>query len=318
MKIVVLDGYTLNPGDLSWDDLKNIGDVVIYDRTPEDKTLERAENAQIVLTNKVILDKKKIEALPKLTYIGVLATGYNVIDLKAASDRGITVTNIPAYSTDSVAQNVFAHLLEITQNVSYHSRRVFAGAWVNSKDFSFWEKPLVELSGMTMGIIGFGRIGKAVANLAQAFGMNVIVYNRSAIKQLPQGIKAVSLDRIFDSSDVISLHCPLTDDNYQMINVARLNRMKRSAILINTARGALIDEQALADALNSGRIYAAGLDVLSSEPPKESNPLLKAKNCFITPHIAWATRAARSRLMDIAVNNIKSFIEGRPVNVVNS
>jgi glycerate dehydrogenase len=240
-----------------------------------------------------------------------------VVDLHAASEKGIIVTNIPAYSTNSVAQNVFALLLEITQNVGHHSKRVFEGAWVNSKDFSFREKPLIELNEMTMGIIGFGRIGRAAANIAQAFGMTVITHNRSEINNLPPWVTAVSLDDIFNKSDVISLHCPLTDENSKMINSKRLEQMKSSAILINTARGPLIDEQALADALNSAEIYAAGLDVLSTEPPQKDNPLLKAKNCFITPHIAWATKSARSRLMDIATHNVESFLEGKTLNTVN-
>ena len=317
MKIVVLDGYTLNPGDLSWDELKELGELTVYERTTADKTVERAREAQAVFTNKVVLDKEIIASLPELIYIGVLATGYNVVDLQAAAGKGIVVTNIPAYSTNSVAQMVFAHLLELTMNVGRHSALVHEGAWVNSKDFCFWEQPLVELKGLTMGIIGFGRIGRAVGNLAQAFGMKVIAHNRSQPSSIPDWVEMVGLDDIFTRSDVVTLHCPLTHENEKMINAERLSQMKNSAFLINTARGGLVDEQALAEALNSGKIAGAGLDVLSSEPPLEDNPLLKAKNCFITPHIAWATKAARKRLMDIAVDNLKHFINGKPLNVVN-
>ena len=317
MKIVVLDGYTLNPGDLSWDELERVGDIKVYERTPEDKTLERARDAEIIFTNKVILDQEIIKKLTKLKYIGVLATGYNVVDLQAASEKGIVVTNIPAYSTNSVAQMVFAHLLELAMNVGHHSSRVYEGAWVNSRDFCFWERPLTELYGLTMGIIGFGRIGRAVGNLAQAFGMKVIAHNRSQPVSLPQWVRMAAIDDVFSTSDVVSLHCPLTAENEKMVNAQRLKQMKNSAFLINTARGALIDEQALADALNNGDIAGAGLDVLSTEPPQKDNPLLKAKNCFITPHIAWATKSARIRLMNIAADNLKHFIDGKPVNVVN-
>ncbi len=317
MNIVVLDGYTLNPGDLSWNELEKLGDLTVYERTPADKTLERARDAEIIFTNKVVLNKDIINNLPNLNYIGVLATGYNVVDLQAASEKGIIVTNIPAYSTNSVAQMVFAHLLELTLNVGHHSSRVYEGTWVNAKDFSFREKPLTELDGLTMGIIGFGRIGRAVGNLAQAFGMKVIAHNRSQPPSLPDWITMTTLDDIFNTSDVVSLHCPLTVENEKMVNTQRLRQMKNSAFLINTARGPLVDEQALADALNKGEIAGAGLDVLSTEPPREDNPLLKAKNCFITPHIAWATKLARIRLMNIAADNLRHFLEGSPVNVVN-
>ncbi len=317
MKIVVLDGYTLNPGDLSWDEVERLGNLTVYERTAPDQTVERAQEADIVFTNKVILNRENIEQLPNLKYIGVLATGYNVVDLQAASAHRITVTNIPAYSTDSVAQMVFAHLLELTMNIGYHSARVYRGAWVNAKDFCFWEKPLTELKEMTFGIIGFGRIGRAVGNLAQAFGMRVIAHNRSQPASIPHWVKMVGIDEVFTTSDVVSLHCPLTAENEKMVDARRLKQMKKNAFLINTARGPLVDEQALAAALKDGEIAGAGLDVLSSEPPHADNPLLKAKNCFITPHIAWATKASRIRLMNIAVENLKHFIEGNTINAVN-
>ena len=318
MNIVVLDGYTLNPGDLSWDALKQFGSCVIHDRTPSQQIFERARDAEVVFTNKVVLNRDTILALPKLKYIGVLATGYNVVDIAAAKERGIPVTNIPDYGTHSVAQHTFALLLELTQHAGHHAQTVRDGRWAAGADFCYWDSPLVELHGLTFGVIGFGKIGRAVAKLADAFGMKVLAHNRSQPKELPPHFEFVPLDELLARSDVVSLHCPLTPDNKQFINAVRLARMKPTAFLLNTSRGPLLDEQAVAEALNSGRIAGAAVDVLSVEPPKADNPLLAAKNCLVTPHIAWATRAARSRLMDIAVENIRAFLAGTPRNVVNS
>lgn len=315
MKIVVLDGYTLNPGDLSWGELEGLGECTVHDRTSADMLMQRAQGARILLTNKVILDREAIEKLPDLSYIGVLATGYNVVDLEAAGERGITVTNVPAYSTDSVAQFVFALLLEIVSGVGMHDRAVHEGKWVRSPDFTFREISTVELAGRTMGIVGYGAIGKAVARIAQAFGMEVIVHTRTPGKD--DVVRYVDLDTVFAESDVVSLHCPLTPETRDLVNSDRLGRMKSTAYLINTSRGPVVDERALAEALNSGRIAGAGLDVLSSEPPPEDNPLLRARNCVITPHIAWATLAARKRLMDTVVGNVRAWMEGKPVNVVS-
>lgn len=316
MQIVVLDGHTLNPGDLSWAGLHELGQCQIHDRTSPDDIVQRAQEAEIVLTNKTQLSKETIAQLPKLRYIGVLATGYNVVDVEAASQQNICLTNIPAYGTVSVAQMVFAHLLNLTQHVAEHGQSVQAGDWSRSRDFCYWNFPLVELAGLTMGIIGLGRIGQTTARLALGFGMKVIYFDveKSITPQLDA--QAVDLDTLFKESDVVSLHCPLTDSNYRLVNEQRLQLMKPTAFLINTSRGPLIDEKALADALNTGKIAGAGLDVLSREPPEADNPLTKAKNCYITPHIAWATRAARQRLMDIALTNIRAFINGKPQNVV--
>lgn len=316
MKIVVLDGYAANPGDLSWNDLKNLGDVTVYDRTSQEELMERATDAEIILTNKVALDADSLRALPKLKYIGVLATGYNIIDTKAAHDLGIVVTNIPAYSTDSVAQMVFAHILNITQRVGHYAVENRGGRWTDNPDFCYWDTPLTELSGKTIGIIGLGHTGSATARIALSFGMKVKAFTSKDSSSLPDGIEKASLDEIFSNADIVSLHCPLTDSTREMVNADRLKMMKPTAILINTGRGPLVNEQDLADALNSGTIYAAGVDVLSSEPPKADNPLLSANNCFITPHIAWATEEARVRLMDIAVNNVRAFISGFPINQV--
>ncbi len=314
MKIVVLDGYTLNPGDLSWDELKGLGECTVYDRTAPDKLLERAKGARVLLTNKVILDREAMEQLPDLSYVGVLATGYNVVDAEAAVDRGVVVTNVPAYSTDSVAQLVFALLLEHASGVGRHNEAVHAGKWSRSPDFSFSVIPTTELAGLTMGIVGYGAIGRAVARIAGAFGMKVIVHTRSARQN--DGIEFVDLNTIFTESDVVSLHCPLTPETENLVNGERLKSMKTAGILINTSRGPLVDETALADALNKGRIAGAAVDVLSVEPPLEENPLLSARNCIITPHIAWATLAARKRLMETVVGNVRAWMEGRPVNVV--
>jgi glycerate dehydrogenase len=316
MKIVILDGYTLNPGDISWAGFETLGDITVYDRTPPDKIIERSENAEIILTNKTIVNKKTLEQLPKLKYIGVLATGYNIVDVKVANEKNIIVTNIPSYGTSSVAQMVFALLLELTQNVGYHSNSVQKGRWSESEDWCYWDKPLIELDGLTMGIIGFGRIGKAAAKIANAFGMNVIANDAVTIESPPDWIKIVDQETIFRESDVISLHCPLTNENKEFVNSKKINLMKKSAYIINTSRGLLINEEDLAHALNGKRIAGAGLDVLSKEPPDETNPLLTAMNCIITPHIAWATKAARQRLMNIAVENLETYLEGKAQNVI--
>jgi glycerate dehydrogenase len=318
MKIVVLDGYALNPGDLSWEGLKTLGDVTVYDRTPVEKRFERAKDAQIVITNKTPIDKELLDKLKGVKYIGVLATGYNVVDIEEAKKRGVVVTNVPAYSTDSVAQMVFALLLELSNHTKSHSDAVKCGSWTRSKDFCFWNHPLVELSGKTIGIIGFGSIGAKVAEISEAFGMKVIVYSRT-IKNQENGknLRWVNLDELFKEADVVSLHCPLLSETKGLINRDTLKKMKNNAILINTSRGGLIIESDLAEALNNGVIGGAGLDVLTVEPPEKDNPLLRAKNCVITPHISWATKQARERLMAIAVANLKSFLEDQPVNVVN-
>lgn len=316
MKIVILDGYTLNPGDLSWEGIKNLGECTIYDRTPPEKTVERAGDAEAVFTNKVVFNHEVISQLPNLKFIGVLATGYNVVDLDAATKAGIVVTNIPAYSTASVAQMVFSHILHIVQNVSRHADSVKKGDWAKSIDFSYHLTPQTELAGKTIGIIGFGQIGQAVAKIALAFGMNVIFHNRSK-KETNPDIRQVDLNMLLAESDFISINCPLTDENAGFINKVAIGKMKTSAILINTGRGPLINETDLAEALNKGRIAGAGLDVLSTEPPSPNNPLLTAKNCYITPHIAWATTEARERLMQIATENLKSFLKGTPQNKVN-
>ena len=317
MKIVILDGYTLNPGDISWAGFETLGDFTMYDRSPPDKIIERSKYAEIILTNKTIISKEIIERLPKLKYIGVLATGYNIVDVKAANQKNIIVTNIPSYGTSSVAQMVFALLLELTQNVGHHSNSVRSGNWSKSEDWCYWDKPLIELDGLTMGIIGFGRIGKATGKIANAFGMNVIANDAVTIESPPDWVSMVDQDTIFQESDVVSLHCPLTSANKHFINSAKINLMKRSSFLINTSRGLLINEEDLAHALNSERIAGAGLDVLSEEPPDNTNPLLSAKNCIITPHIAWATKSAMQRLMNIAVRNLKSYLNGKQVNVIN-
>ena len=318
MRIVVLDGYTLNPGDLSWDSLEKLGNCTIYDRTPEEAIIPRGEGAAILLTNKTPITRDTITALPGLQYIGVLATGYNIVDVAAARERGIVVTNVPTYGTASVAQLVFAHLLNLAQNVGHHAQTVRQGRWSQSRDFCYWDFPLIELQGSVMGIIGLGSIGLATARIAEAFGMSVVAHDRPDT-ELPPGstTKLVQLDDLFRTSDVVSLHCPLTTATRHIVNRDRLAMMKKSAFLINTSRGPLIDEPALASALNGGTIAGAGLDVLSVEPPIADNPLLSARNCYITPHIAWATAAARARLLTIAVDNVALFIKGNPQNVVN-
>ena len=316
MKIVVLDGYCLNPGDLSWEAMGSLGDLQVYDRTSPSELLERAEGAEVLITNKTLISDKDMDALPELKYIGVLATGYNVVDVEAAKKKGIVVTNIPAYSTHSVAQMVFAHILNITQRVEHYACLNRHGKWSDSADFSYWDTELIELDGKWMGIVGFGNIGQATARIALAFGMKVAVYTSKPQSDLPEGVIKMDLDQLFSTCDVVSLHCPLTPSTREIVNAKRLNLMKPNAILINTGRGPLVNEQDLADALNEGRIMAAGIDVLSIEPADPSNPLLSARNCFITPHIAWATKEARTRLMQIAVSNLKEFLNGNVVNNV--
>jgi glycerate dehydrogenase len=313
--IVVLDGYTLNPGDLTWDRLERLGKCTFHDRTPADQIIDRARDASIVLTNKVVLSRAVLDHLPQLEYIGVLATGTNVVDFDAASAHKIIVTNVPAYSTSSVAQLVFAHLLHFTHHVSEHSASVRRGDWAASDDFCYWNHPLVELDGLTMGIVGLGQIGRAVARLADAHGMRVFAVSTSS-QEPPDYVELVPMERLLHESDVVSLHCPLTPATTQLINRARLALMKPTALLINTSRGPVVDEEALAEALNSGQIAGAGLDVLAVEPPPADHPLVAASNCHITPHIAWASRSARQRLLATAVRNIEAFLEGKPENVV--
>ncbi len=318
MKIVVLDGYTLNPGDLSWKELEELGDITVYDRTPKELVPERAEDADIVFTNKTPLGSEAISRLNKLKFIGVLATGYNVVDVLAAKEKGIIVSNIPGYGTSSVAQFTFALLLELCHRVQRHSDTVAEGRWVRSPDFSYWDSPLTELAGKTIGIIGFGDIGSKVGDLATAFGMDIIATARrqNGQEQRPN-FRWADLDTLLRESDVVSLHCPLFPETQGLLNARRLKTMKRSAFVLNTSRGPLIVEKDLADALNDETIAGAAVDVLSIEPPSNDNPLFSAKNCIITPHIAWATKEARQRLMTIAANNLSEFIKGRPVNIVN-
>lgn len=318
MRIVVLDGFTLNPGDLSWAAIEKLGETVVYERTRPEEVADRLEGAEIALTNKVVLDAAMLRRLsPTLRYIGVLATGYNVVDVEAARELGICVTNIPAYSTASVAQMVFSHLLNLTNHVAYYTQQaVDEGKWVASQDFSFCDRPLTELAGRTMGLVGLGRIGSAVANIAQAFGMKVVAYTSKRQEELPGYIKKAGMDEIFMQSDVVSLHCPLTEDTRYLVDEKRLRMMKKNAILINTGRGPLIDEAAVANALNQGMLGAYAADVLSVEPAQADNPLLSAPRVQLTPHIAWATREARERLMQICALNIAHFIEGNPQNTV--
>ena len=328
MKIVEMDCYAANPGDISWEPWKNIAlpdggvcDFVMYERTAPELVVERAKGADMVITNKVMFSREVMEALPELRYIGVLATGYNVVDIAAAKERGIVVTNIPAYSTQSVAQLAIAHLLHITNNVAEHDRVVHEGGWTRNADFSFWVSPQRELAGKTFGVVGLGNTGTATARIAAAIGMKVLAFSSKGEHEMKGfGIedirKATTIGELFSQSDVVSLHCPLTETTKHIVNKTTLGLMKSDAILLNTGRGPLIDEQALADALNEGRIYAAGIDVLTEEPPRNGSPLLTARNCYITPHIAWATLAARERLMQIAIENIKAFLRGEPQNVV--
>lgn len=315
-RIVVLDGYTLNPGDLAWDALAALGALTVYDRSEPGDRVNRANGAEIVLTNKTVLDAAVIEALPRMRYIGVLATGYNVVDVKTAAARHIPVTNTPGYGTQAVSQATFALLLELCHRVGHHAETTREGRWCGSPDFCYWDFPIVELAGLTLGVVGYGAIGRAVVRLGQAFGMRVIVHTRTAVPGEP-GVEFAGVDDLFRRADVVSLHCPLTEETRHLVDARRLALMKPGALLINTSRGPLVAEEALAAALNAGRIAGAALDVLAVEPPVPSNPLLRAKNCLVTPHIAWATRAARQRLLDIAVANVRAFLGGCPQNVVN-
>lgn len=317
MRIVVLDGYTLNPGDLDWSPLAALGQCEIHPRTPPEQVVARAHGAEVVLTNKTVLRGETLAQLPTLRYIGVLATGYDVVDIAAATQQGIVVTNVPDYATAAVAQMVFAHLLNLTHHVAAHAESVRAGDWSRCPDFCYWRQPLVELSGLTMGLVGFGRIGRATARMARALGMQVIFHDPFVRDVAPEEGAAVDLERLFRESDVVSLHCPLTPQTRHLVNADRLKLMKPTAFLLNTSRGPLVDEQALAEALNAGRLAGAGLDVLPVEPPRSGSPLFTARNCFITPHIAWATRAARQRLLETAVANIRAFLAGAPQHVVN-
>lgn len=318
MKICILDGYSLNPGDLDWSPVERLGNVTLFDRTPADKIVERAADADIVLTNKVPFSADTLRQLPRLRFICVLATGYNIIDTEAAARQGVVVANIPAYSTMSVAQMAFAHILNITNHVASYAREVADGKWTNCPDFCFWDSALTELAGKTMGIVGLGNTGMATARIAVAMGMKVVAMTSKSADTLPEGITPAPLDDVLASADVVSLHCPLTPSTRHLINAASIAKMKPSAILINTGRGPLVDEQAVADALNGGRLAAFGADVLSQEPPRGDNPLLSARNCFLTPHIAWATLEARTRLMSTATENVRQFIAGEQVaNRVN-
>jgi glycerate dehydrogenase len=316
MKIVVLDGFAMNPGDLNWNTLKQLGETEIYDRSSLEETGKRIADAEIVLTNKAIVNKELIEAAPRLKYIGVMATGYNIVDITAAHTRNIIVTNVPAYSTASAAQLTFAFILELANHTALYAESVRKGDWVGSKDFSYHLEPIMELQNKTLGIIGFGQIGKAVAKIALAFGMNVISSHKHPERDQMPGVTFVDEKTCFREADILSLHCPLNEINLHFVNKQLLATMKPTSFLINTSRGGLINEPDLADALNNGIIAAAALDVLSTEPPSADNPLLQAKNCLINPHVAWATFESRSRLMKVVVNNVKAFLEGKVQNVV--
>lgn len=319
MKIVVLDGYTLNPGDISWDGFERLGDLVCYDRTPEDRIDERIDDADVVITNKTPISRATIESRPNLRYIGLLATGYNVVDVHAAREKGITVTNVPTYGTAAVAQFVFALLLELCHRVGYHADTVRQGRWANSEDWCYWDYPLNELDGQTIGIIGFGRIGQRVADIAVAFGMNVLAYDETVRKELENDkVSYVGLDELLTRSDVISLHVPLFDSTKGMINTSSIARMKDGVIVINTSRGPLVVEEDIIQALTSGKVGGYGTDVVTVEPIPAGSPLPSTENCLVTPHIAWAPKAARKRLMAIASANLESFVKGTPVNVVNA
>lgn len=317
MKIVVLDGYGVNPGDLSWETLEALGDVEVYPRTAPEDVIDRCFNAEIILTNKVVLNKQILVSLPRLKYIGVLATGYNVVDVDTASDLDIVVTNIPAYSTDSVVQMTFAHILTMTNRVEHYTQQNRNGRWSYNPDFVYWDTPLIELAGKTMGIVGLGNIGMKVAQLARCFGMEVYAFTSKASSLLPEGIQKTTFEGLLSVSDILSLHCPLNRSTREMINASSLAKMKEGALLINTGRGPLVNEADVAEALRSGHLGGYGADVMCQEPPAEDNPLFSAPNAYITPHIAWATFEARKRLIAIAVGNVKAFIDGNPVNVVN-
>lgn len=317
MKIVILDAYTVDQGELTWEGLDKLAEVETYERTTPEEVVERCKGAEIVLTNKVVLDASVLNMLPRLQYIGVLATGYNVVDLEVASRQNIVVTNIPAYSTESVAQMVFCHLLNIVSHVDYYAIENRSGRWTKSPDFCYLDHNLFELYGKKMGIIGLGNTGMATARIATSFGLQVLAYTSKEEKDLPYGIKAADLDTIFEQCDIVSLHCPLTSDTHHFVNASRLATMKPSAILINTGRGPLVDDIAVAEALNNDQLAAYGADVLTTEPPAADNPLLTAKNSYLTPHIAWATREARQRLINICTENVRAYIDGEPINQVN-
>ena len=316
MKIVILDGYTANPGDLSWKELDSLGELTVYERTKPSETLTRIADADIVLTNKVVIGREIIAQLPQLKYIGVLATGYNVVDIEAAHERGIIVTNVPAYSTESVAQMVFAHLLTVTNRTEHYAVANRNGRWTENPDFCYWDFPHMELAGKTFGIVGLGHIGQRVAQIALAFGMKVKALTSKAAEALPAGVEKASLEELLSTADVLSLHCPLTDYTRHLMNADTLRQMKSTAILINTGRGPLVDDQAVADALAEGRLAAFCADVLTEEPPKADNPLLKQPNAYMTPHIAWASKEARIRLLHVAAANVQAFLGGNPMNVV--
>jgi glycerate dehydrogenase len=317
MRIIILDGYTVTQSDLDWSELEKLADVEVYDRTTPDEIVKRCKGAEMVLTNKVVLDAATLNLLPRLMYIGVLATGYNVVDLEAANKQSITVTNIPSYSTDSVAQMAFSHILNIVNRTDYYAQENRCGRWYNSPDFCYVNHPYQELAGKRIGIVGLGNTGMATAKIALAFGMSVYAYTSKDADELPSDIKKMDMDDLFATCDIVSLHCPLNEETRELVNAQRLETMKPNAILINTGRGGLVNEKDVADALNSDVIAAYGADVLSQEPPTDDNPLLKAKNCYLTPHIAWATREARQRLIDTCVANVKAFIDGEPINQVN-
>lgn len=318
MKIVILDGYSAQPGDLSWLGLENLGTLMVYDRTAPEQTVERAKDAEIVLTNKVVINKEVIAQLPLLKYVGVLATGYNVVDIEAARERGIVVTNVPAYSTESVAQMVFAHLLTVMNRTEHYALQNRHGRWSANPDFCYWDTELTELAGKTFGIVGLGNIGRRVAQIAIAFGMKVQALTSKSETELPDGVSKVDLDTLLATSDILSLHCPLTDSTRHLVNKETLSKMKPSAVIINTGRGPLVDDGAVANALESGRLYAFCADVLTNEPPSMSNPLLMQPNAYITPHIAWATKEARVRLIQVATDNVRCFLNGNTQNVVSS
>jgi len=318
MKIVILDGYTENPGDLSWEDFEKLGTLTVYDRTPGDKIVERIGDNEAVIVNKTPLSRETIAACPSIRYIGVLATGYNIVDVAAAKERGIPVCNIPTYGTAAVGQFAIALLLEICHHIGHHDQAVHEGRWEHNPDWCFWDYPLIELAGKTLGVIGFGRIGQTSGTIAKALGMRVLAYDTFESEAGRAIAPYTSLDRILSESDVIFLHCPLFPETQGIINKDTIAKMKDGVIIINNSRGPLVVEQDLAEALNSGKVYAAGLDVVSTEPIRGDNPLLQAKNCLITPHISWAPKESRRRLMDIAVADLRGFIEGKPINVVNA
>ena len=316
MKIVILDGICVNPGDLSWEDMSKLGELTIYERTAPQQLVERCVGAEAVITNKVMITDEVMAALPQLKYVGILATGYNVVDIDAAHRRGITVTNIPAYSTDSVAQMTFAHILNITNRVEHYAMEVREGKWSAHPDFCYWNTPLPELAGKTLGIVGLGNTGMRVACIAHAFGMDVFAMTSKNAADLPEGIQKTTLQGLLATSDILSLHCPLNDETFHLINAQTIAMMKRGAILINTGRGPLVDEEAVAKALDEGQLMAYGADVMAQEPPQKNHPLFSHPHAFLTPHIAWATREARERLMVIAANNLKAFAEGEKLNVL--